>query len=115
MIDGRIDVNDRIKLVKTRNTPCWLAFFTNRHECFEAFYFKYTKRVYKNRDFVTYGKRYYSLPQRTTLTVKFHRGTREELLSCRGSWENGQFGEFEHVAPPGKQEGRSVSLISGFP
>ena len=39
----------------------------------------------------------YSLPQRTTLTVKFQCGTQGELLSCKGTWQDAQFGEFEHA------------------
>ena len=32
------------------------------------------------------------VPQRTTLTVKFHWGNRRALLSRAGAWQNGQFG-----------------------
>ena len=33
-----------ITIVKTRNTSC----FTNNHESFQAFQFKYTNQVYEN-------------------------------------------------------------------
>ena len=44
--------------------------------------------------FVLNGKRYCSLPQRTTLMVKFHWGNRGELFSRRGVRQNGEFEEF---------------------
>ena len=47
-----------ITIVKTRNTGC----FTNSHESFETFQFKYTNQVYDYvyENFFTFKKNYYS-------------------------------------------------------
>ena len=40
----QLTIQIRITIIKTRNTSC----FTNSHESFETFQFKYTNQVYVN-------------------------------------------------------------------